>query len=102
TEQRVHMRTEPGTVSLAEQVVDDQAMAVDNFPPSRFVAPIRLCRQARTFEKLIRHPLEGGNHYNDRLSARFLEDNFGDVTDATACCERGAAKFKDFHSVARW
>ena len=74
---------------------------MDNFPPSRFVPPIRLCRQARTFEKLICHPLKSGNHDNDRVSARFFEDNFGDIADATARCERRAAKFKDFHRVDR-
>src|SRR5438552_16011499 len=74
---------------------------MDNFLPCRLVASITLCRQARTLEKLIGHALKSGHHYDSRPSARFLEDDPGDITDAIGRCERRATKFKDFHSTLR-
>ena len=70
---------------------------MDNFFPCRLVASITLCRQLRTLEKLISHALKSGDHYDNRPSARFPEDDPRDIPDAISRCKRRAAKFKDFH-----
>jgi hypothetical protein len=97
-EKRIDLRSDSDTSTSTDQTVDRRAVAVGDFFPPRFVAPIILFRQPRTIKKLVGHTLKSGKHYDDRSPPRFLKNDSGDIPNANGCGKRRTAKLKDFHS----
>ncbi len=100
-EKFIDLRSDLGTSSLTDQIVDRRAVAVGDFFPRPVVAPIILFRQPRTIDKLVGHTLKSGEHYDDRAPPRFLKNDPGDTPDAIGCGKRRTAKLKDFHGPTR-
>src|SRR5262249_45522500 len=100
-EKCIDLRSDSDTSTSTDQIVDRRAVAVGDFFPRHFVAPIILFRQPGTIEKLVGHALKSRKHYDDPFPPSFLKNDPGDVANPIGCGKRRATKLKDFHSPAK-
>ena len=76
-------------------------VAIDDFFPCRFVVTITFFGQSSASQKLVGYALKSRYNHDHRRSARFLDNDLADFSDAIGCGQRRPPKLEDSHNVSR-
>ena len=79
----------------SDEIVDRRPVTPGDRRPLLFVAPVAALSEPRAVDQLIGDSLKCRDDDDERLPARFVEDDADDVTDAVGRGERGAAEFEN-------